>query len=117
MKHTITENTITDIQRTKLCLFAISSIMKAEQIGLSLQPHQDDAREFLTAITKLNTAFTKVRNTFSNSLPSDYNRNDAIKLANAKEQLITMLDKNKVEGFEVKKKFKINMPDTSSSIF
>lgn len=29
----------------------------------------------------------------------------------------TMLDKNKVEGFELKKKFKINMPDTSSSIF
>lgn len=94
MKHTITDNTITDntmikdIPRTKLCLFAISSIMNAEQIGLSLQSHQDDAREFLTAITKLQTSFTKVRNTFANSLPSDYNLNDT------KEQFSTMLIEN-----------------------
>ena len=40
------------------------------------------------------TAYKTARNTFSNSLPADYDRNDATKVAHAKEQFKPMLHNN-----------------------
>ena len=79
-------------------------IMNAEKNKLSLKSQQYDAEEFLTSMKKLNTAFITVRNTFSNSLPENYNRNDPTKLANAQVQFKTMLQYDN-EYMTTKKEF------------
>lgn len=87
----LAKNTPLQQKRAELCLFVINSIQMAQETGISLIPHYQDANEFLTALNKFSTAFKTVRTTFSNNLPLDYNRNDATKLANAQIQLKSML--------------------------
>ena len=79
-------------RRTELCLFTISSIEIAGVTGYELKPHRDDAREFLTGIETLLTAFTTVRHTFLNSgAHSGYNINDNAHLETARNRLRDML--------------------------
>jgi hypothetical protein len=98
------KNTPEDNARSKICLEIMTIIMNAEKKKLSLKSQQYDAEEFLTSMKKLNTAFITVRNTFSNSLPENYNRNDPTKLANAQVQFKTMLQYDN-EYMTTKKEF------------
>uniref|UniRef100_A0A6C0CYQ5 Uncharacterized protein n=1 Tax=viral metagenome TaxID=1070528 RepID=A0A6C0CYQ5_9ZZZZ len=61
----MTDQTIQNINNVKqkhaeLLLFAVSSCMKADELGISLDPHLNDAHEFLKPLKSISDVYQKI---------------------------------------------------------
>jgi len=97
--------------------FGLSSCVKADKIGLSIQTHFNDAQEYLTQLKKLTSIYIKIQ---KEDNENNINPNEEISLVNLRIIKMFRYDNEfttAILGFkEINKKFSIENRDEEYSI-